>query len=177
MPCSAFMVTVVCQSSTCSAGGHLRCPARGARCWVTVTAAWVNLCCGSSVGAFAPLIRHRRWRRHESVASSGIHMSRRCFLICCGWDMSACAQAAALLAVAINQHPHSPGLLLALAALQTLLGDGGQATATFHEVSPRSVQLDSLSHHITPALAEMPSPKQKALLRMVRSPASACAVR
>eukprot|EP00892_Ulva_mutabilis_P000627 jgi/Ulvmu1/10565/UM065_0019.1 len=77
------------------------------------------------------------------------------------------AQAAALLAVAVQQHPHSPGLLLSLSAVHTLLGHGESATATFHEVSPRSVQLDSLCHHVTPALAEMPSPKQKALLRMI----------
>ena len=79
-------------------------------------------------------------------------------------------QAAALLAVALKQHPHSPGLLLSLTALHTLLGNGERATATFLEASPRSVQLDALAHHITPSLAEMPSPKQKTMLRMACTP-------
>lgn len=77
-------------------------------------------------------------------------------------------QAAVLLAVTKKQHPHSPGLLLSLSALQMLLGNGDRALESFQEVAPRSVQLDSLAHHVMPVLAELPSVKHRTLLRMAR---------
>lgn len=81
-------------------------------------------------------------------------------------------QATVLMAVAKRQHPHSPGLLLSLSALQMLLGNGERALESFQEVTPRSVQLDSLTHHVAPVLAELPSPKHRAFLRMARPPSA-----
>lgn len=79
-------------------------------------------------------------------------------------------QASVVLAVAQQHHPHSPGLLLALSAVQTLLGNAERAVESFMEVSPRSVQLDSLAHHVSPVLAELPTRTTLRHLRMARHP-------
>lgn len=79
-------------------------------------------------------------------------------------------QAVVQLTLAVKQRPFSAVLRLSLAGLQWLLGNADAALAEFHALSVRQVQLDSLSHHVLPAITQCGTVNHERYLTSVRSP-------
>jgi hypothetical protein len=78
-------------------------------------------------------------------------------------------QAMSLLQSALVQRPKSPALRIALCALASHMGMLQLALDQVHELQLRQVQLDSLAHHILPAIAAARhSPRAAAFLNRVR---------
>ena len=82
-------------------------------------------------------------------------------------------QAQCLLQCALTHAPASPPLRLALCATAALLGDSELALAQVQTLQVRQVQLDSLSHHVLPALAAAADcPAAGGFMRQVRGQCS-----
>jgi hypothetical protein len=79
-------------------------------------------------------------------------------------------QAMVQLTLAVKQRPFSAVLRLSLAGLHWLLGNVDAALAQFRALSVRQVQLDSLSHHVLPAIAQFGAASHEHYLTSVRSP-------
>ena len=85
------------------------------------------------------------------------------------YHASACMQAVVQLTLAVKQRPFSAVLRLSLVGLQWLLGNADAALVEFHALSVRQVQLDSLSHHVLPAITQCGSASHGRYLSAVRS--------
>lgn len=69
-------------------------------------------------------------------------------------------QAKVFLEAAVKSRPCSPRLRLALCGLESLFGNPAAAQAHVAALSLRQVQLDTLAHHVLPALASHGPPQQ-----------------
>lgn len=77
-------------------------------------------------------------------------------------------QAVVHLTLALKQRPFSAVLRLSLAGLQWLLGNADASLTQFHALSVRQVQLDSLSHHVLPAITQCGAASHGRYLSAVR---------